>query len=148
MARRMMALPTSWSPAEESDEIAWSLRLLATTGIHVSLLRISIPGLLPELVVETAHRAFGSDGVYGRRDGSSVVVLLVDSPEDELTAETRAIDAIVMAAMALGIQGAVEVSCLHAFANEVADVEDAVANLALATPRAVDIPGLGGAATA
>ncbi|WP_207481493.1 hypothetical protein [Arenibaculum pallidiluteum] len=136
------------SVAAGSDEIAWSLRLLATTGIHISLLRICIPALAADHVLDIASRAFGTDGIYGRREGSTVVVLLVDSPEDELTAETRAIEAVLEAALMLGADGVLEISCYHAFANEISDVDDALLNLSLMAPRALHIPMRGGSAVA
>lgn len=132
--------------ADGPGELAWSLRLLGTTGIHVTLLRVAAraagQGLAAQnlaaqdlaaqdLAMEISRRAFGSDGIYGRLEDGAVAVLLVDSPEDAGTAEARALRPLRQAAAAFGAPAGLVVSSYHAFADEVADADDALLNLGL-----------------
>lgn len=142
--------------ADGPGELAWSLRLLGTTGIHVTLLRVAgraaVQGLgaqgpvADDLAMRIARRAFGSDGIYGRLEDGSVAVLLVDSPEDAGTAESRALRPLRQAAAAFGALAALDVSSYHAFADEVADADDALLNLGLMPRVPLDGPSRDGVA--
>jgi hypothetical protein len=124
------------------DELAWSVRLLATTGIHVSLLRVDLPGSPPALALDVARRAFGGDGIYGWLEDGTAAVLLINSPEDTEAADGLALALLRRSAESLGIGGRMEVSAYHAFADQVADADDALLNLSLMPRRSLDlVPG-------
>ncbi len=112
------------------EELAWSLRLLATTGIHVSLVRVDAVAGDPALALDAARLAFGGDGVYAVLGDGAAAVLLVDTPADRERA-----DAAVQGRLgATGFEG-LEVSTYHAFADEMADADDALQSLALMPRR-------------
>lgn len=134
---------TSASPDSGLGELIWSLRLLCTTRIKVSLFRLIIAGLASDFAVRSLDRAFGPKGLGGRLPDGSLVLMLIG-----LEADDEAVIRDVVARLARAIAtldpdattGGIELAVLNRTADEIGDPEDALLHL-LALPMRTHASG-------
>ena len=121
--------------------LAWSMMLLRTARLPVSLFRLIIPTLDGALAARALERAFGHGGQFEALDDTSFALMLIASEAGsrpmtaQVTAALRtALDEIGGRAGGAGFKIAV----LHLFTDEIGDPEDVLHLLRAAPPAGQD----------
>lgn len=121
-------------------EILWSLRLLRTTCVPVSLFRVEVPGLDEALVAKALELACGKEGLIGHLPGSVHVLLTIGAGRAD-PAHAGQVTLALHRTLAV-VAGRQDVPFLmadvHPCTAEIGEPEELLTQLALLPARRVD----------
>lgn len=132
-----MSATALFDGAEGGKELAWSLRLLSSSSIRLSLVRVRIGGVDPVTEREAIDAALGRSGMIARLADGAYAILLIGPDVDDATVTSRLVSALFGVLEAFGGAAAcapIVISALHRRADEIGDPEDFLLQLATAAP--------------
>jgi len=115
--------------AADADEFAHSLELLRNTSLHLSLFKIVLSDLKPELGTKVMQHAFGKRGVISALVSGGFALLLIGTENKETITNALTVQALYSTLAELGLHSHLEIAAIHRSAPEIGDPEDIIAYL-------------------
>jgi hypothetical protein len=113
----------------DAEEFAHSLELLCNTSLHLSLFKIILSDLKPEVAATVMHHAFGSRGMISALASGGFALLLIGTQIKEQLTNAVMVQTLYAALAELGLHSHLEVAAIHRPAPEIGDPEDIIAHL-------------------
>jgi hypothetical protein len=115
--------------AADAEEFAHSLELLRNTSLHLSLIKIALSDLKPEIGAKVIQHAFGNRGMISALASGGFVLLLIGTENKGTITNALTVQTLYATLAELGLRSHLEIAAIHRPAPEIGDPEDIIVHL-------------------
>jgi len=115
--------------AADTEALTHSLELLRNTSLHLSLFKIILSDLKPEVGTKVIQHAFGNRGMISALASGGFALLLIGTENKESLTNALTVQALYNALTELSLRSHLEIAVIHRPAPEIGDPEDIIIHL-------------------
>jgi hypothetical protein len=115
--------------ATDAVQFAHSLELLRNTSLHLSLFKIILSDLKPEVATAVMRHAFGNRGMISTLSSGGFALLMIGTEIEEPITNAQTVQTLYASLAELGLRAHLEIAVIHRPAPEIGDPEDILVHL-------------------